>query len=274
MKGNFKSGIGAFVNAYVHHTLEDAMAGISRAGFRRVELLSTPGLAAGMLKDPVEIGKETVVKYLKICSKYGLLISGLYFYKGGSEHFNREKVVDKFEKLIDVAEQFNTRFIITDTDEVKNRDDEKSFYKYINTISDLAGSKGVKVCLDIHGEWCSSGKKASEIVKNTGNSNIGINYCTGNVIYYANVRPEEDIKHALPYIERIHLKDSCGIYKGYDFPPLGKGTVDFKNIFKAAEGFNGPMSVEVELSPGVNPLVEIDSAFKTSYDYLSDMGIS
>jgi sugar phosphate isomerase/epimerase len=267
------SKVGAFVNGYVNFNIEDAVEGISKAGFKYIELLSTPGLAKGLLQDPEEITAMDANKYLELCKSKGIKIFGLYYYKGGSKFFVKEKVIEKFNKLIDIAGLLDLKFIITDTDEVRTSEDEKSFYYYAKVISDYASSKDMRICLDIHGDWCNSGKKAIEIIRKVGHPSLGINYCTGNVIYYGNVRPEEDIKYALPYMFRMHIKDSCGVYKEYNFPALGEGDINFKKIYNLIEDFSGPVSVEVDFANKVRTLKGINEAFKKSYSFLKDMGI-
>ncbi|UCB45305.1 MAG: sugar phosphate isomerase/epimerase [Spirochaetota bacterium] len=268
-----KNRIGAFINAYVHHSIEDALKGISNAGFRNVELLSTPGLAKDLLPDPEQITQRDIDNYLTMCRKYELSINGIYYYKGGRKLFDYEAAVDRLKKMVDMAVKFGSPYVITDTDEVDSTDREKYFYRYIRETCDYAQSNAVIVCLDIHGDWCRSGKRAVEILRKVGHPQLGINYCTGNVIYYEGVRPEEDIEHALPYMRRIHIKDSSGIYRNYDFPALGEGTVNFRKIFNCLKGFQGPMNAELDFASSEKPLEEINEALKRSFVFLKGLDL-
>ena len=175
--------------------------------------------------------------------------------------------------MIEIADFLKIGYITTDTDEVTDILDEKEFYKYINDIGDIAFEFGIKICIDIHGRWFCNGKKASKIIKRINNPNIGINYCTGNSIYWSNIRPEEDIKYAIPYLFKVHIKDSSGIFQDYNFPALGEGTVDFSKIFNELKDFSGPYVVELELSNKRLPLSEINHAFKKSYNYLNNINL-
>ncbi len=129
----------------------------------------------------------------------------------------------------------------------------------------------MKICIDIHGNWFCNGKKASRIIKKINNLNVGINYCTGYAIYWGNSRPEEDIKYVIPYLFKVHMKDSSGIYQDYNFPALGKGTVAFQEIFNTLQEFRGPYIAELELSNKKEPLSDINHAFKKSYNYLINL---
>ena len=266
-----KNLLGAFVNSYVYYSIEDAIAGIANAGFKNLEVLSTPGLAPGLLPAPLNLTDNYLKRLKEIISRNKMGIVSWYYYKGGKDIFSKDKVITEFKKMIIIADHLHIKYITTDTDEIRDSQDEKDFYKYIRAIADIASEFKIKICIDIHGNWFCNGKKASRIIKKVNNSNVGINYCTGNTIYWGNSRPEEDIKYAIPYLFKIHLKDSSGIYKDYNFPILGTGTVDFPKILNMLKEFKGPYIAEMELSNKKIPLSNINHAFKKSYNYLINL---
>jgi L-ribulose-5-phosphate 3-epimerase len=268
-----KKIFGAFINSYVNYNIIDSIEGISKAGFKYLEILSTPGLAPGLLPNPLDFKEKDVEKFIKLLSDNKIKVFSWYYYKGGKNIFISGKVINQFRRMIEIADFLKIGYITTDTDEVTDVLDEKEFYKYINDIGDIAFEFGIKICVDIHGRWFCNGKKASKIIKKINNPNIGINYCTGNAIYYSNSRPEEDIKYAMPYLFKVHLKDSSGIFQDYNFPVLGEGTVNFSKIFNKLKDFLGPYVVELELSNKKMPLSEINHAFKKSYDYLDNINL-
>ena len=77
-------------------------------------------------------------------------------------HSNGLKI---FKKLIDVCFRLSSKFLITDTDYIDDGKKQKLFYKNIENVLDYAKSKGLTICLDIHGPWCCNGKTAASIVK-------------------------------------------------------------------------------------------------------------
>lgn len=260
---------GGFINSYIYHQLRDAIEGISQAGFKYLEILSTPGLAKGLLQSPIDIKYDDVEKLKSLITQNKVSIISWYYYKGGKEYFVNDKILSQFKRMLKIASILKIKYLTTDTDEVTDSFSEKEFYKYIDDIGDIANNFGIKICIDIHGKWICNGEKASKIIKKIKNPNIGINYCTGNTIYYSNSRPEEDIKYAIPYLFKVHLKDSSGIFQDYSFPALGEGKVDFYKIFSELKDFTGPYIVEIELSNKVVTLSQINSAFKKSSDFLS-----
>ena len=257
----------------MHYTLKDAVEGITGAGFRHLEILSTPGLAPGLLSSPLDLNNDDIEVLTRLLSINRMKIISWYYYKGGSKLFFKEKVLDEFKKMIMIADQLQIKYITTDTDEVRDEKDAKEFYKYISAIGDMASEFDIKICIDIHGHWFCNGEKASKIVRHINNPNVGINYCTGNTIYWGDTRPEEDIKYAIPYLFKIHLKDSSGIYQDYNFPALGQGTIDFHRIINVLEEFKGPYIAELELGNKKIPLSTINQAFKESYNYLNHLKI-
>jgi sugar phosphate isomerase/epimerase len=263
--------IGAFINSYVYYTVKDAIEGIANAGFRYLEILSTPGLAPGLLPAPLDFKNDDIGKLTELLSRNKIEIISWYYYKGGQDLFSKEKILDEFKRMIEIADSLNINYITTDTDEVRNEQDEKEFYKYINAIGNLAAEFKIKICVDIHGSWFCNGVKAGKIIKKVNNPNVGINYCTGNAIYWGNSRPEEDIKYVIPFLFKVHLKDSSGIFQDYNFPALGQGTVDFTKILSVLKEFKGPYIAELELSNKKTPLSDINRAFKKSYNYLNHL---
>lgn len=266
---NMDRKIGVVTSTYAHFGIEDAMAGISRVGFKFVELATIPNIIDHILPRPEEMQDINVAKILDMCEEYNLKIYCI----AAHERLMKEKAVYNFKKVIDIADLLDVRNITTGTGEVKTKDDKKRFFKEIKILGQYAANKDIIICLEIHGDWCKDGKVASEIVGMINHPNIKINYDTANVIFYGNKRPEEDIKFALPYIGFIHLKDKRGGYKVWDFPALGDGDINFDKIFKLIKDYSGPISVEVEFDGKKHTLNEVNDSVKRSYIFLKNYGI-
>jgi sugar phosphate isomerase/epimerase len=261
--------IGVVTSSFAHFDIEDAMAGISEARFKYIELATIPGVIDHIIPRPEEMKDKDVSKILNMCEKYKLEV----YCVAAHERLMKEDAVNNFKKVIDVADLLNVKYITTGTSEVKTSDDERRFYKDIKILGEYAAAKGVTICLEIHGDWCKNGKIASKIVKKINHSNIKINYDTANVIFYGDMRPEEDIKYAIPYIGFMHIKDKKGGYMVWDFPALGDGEIDFDKIFNLIKDYSGPISVEVEFDGKKHPLDEVNNALKRSYSFLKGYGM-
>jgi len=250
-------------NTYHTFSLEAALKGISRAGFRYLELACVRGWTEHfVLKGFTEADVENLKKK---CALYGLSMSSV----SGHSDLSKPEGFDNLKKAIDLAVLVGAKVVNTGT--VEKEDDLSIFYQYIPELGNYALIKGVKVGLEIHGDVLKNGQAAKEFMEKINHPGIGINYDTGNCIFYGDSRPEEDIFHCLPWIVHIHLKDKIGGYKVWNFPPLGEGTVDFKKIFSILREnkVDVPLSVEIEYSGSFDhPVSYVDECVKKSYDYL------
>jgi L-ribulose-5-phosphate 3-epimerase len=265
-----KKNIAVVTSTYPNYSGKEAIEGISKAGFKYIELASAPSYFEHIPRPEIELNKGIVDSVLKDCKEHGLTLQCV----AGHTRLMKEKGVETFKKVIDFANLAGVKFVTTDTGEVKDKDDEKKFYSDIREIGDYAKDNGITVCLEMHGGWCNSGKIGAEIIKTANHTNIKLNYDTGNVIFYGNVRPEEDLQYALPYMGHIHLKDDgTGKFQDWNFPALGEGVVDFVKIFEILKSFDGFGSVEIEFEGKEHTLEEINKAVKTSYDFLKKHGV-
>lgn len=263
-----KNKVGVVTSTYPKNNADEAMAGISKAGFSYVELASAPSYFEHILPKPEEAKKKDVEKVLEQCKSYGLELSCI----AGHTRLMTEGGKENFKTVLDYAEMAGVSFVTTDTGEVETEEDKKQFYEDMKEIAEYAASKNVTVCLEMHGTWCNNGKTGAEIIKTIDHPNVRLNYDTGNVSLYGGVRPEKDIKHALPYMAFLHLKENGGGLKEWNFPALGEGNNNWKKIFKFLKNYEGPISVEIEFDGEERTLDEINTAVKTSYDFLKTWG--
>jgi sugar phosphate isomerase/epimerase len=265
-----KNKIGVVTSTYPNYNAEEALRGISKAGFKYVELASAPSYFEHILPRPEErVDKESVDGVLNLVNKYGLTM----YCVAGHTRLMKENCVDNFKKVLDFAGLAGVKFVTTDTGEVKTKEDEKKFYSIIKELGDYAEDKGITVCLEMHGGWCNTGKIGAQIIKKAGHPNVKLNYDTANVVYFGGVRPEEDLKYALPVMGFVHLKDhGTGKLQEWNFPALGEGIIDFKKVFTLIKNYAGPISVEIEFDGKKRSLEEINKAVKKSYDFLKGFG--
>ncbi len=264
-----KNKFGVVTSTYPRFTLNEALEGISKAGFKYVELASSPGFFEHIVPRPEEAEKEDVFQLLKTCRDYGVELYCI----AGHTRLMKENGVKNFKKVIDYAEIAGVGFITTDTGEVRSDKDRNIFFKDISILAEYARPKNIIICLEMHGEWLSNGVTGAEIMKKLDLANVRLNYDTGNVMYYGGVRAEEDIKNALPYIGFMHLKERTEKPKEWDFPALGEGRLDFLRIFKLIEDYRGPISIEVEFDEKGRSLEETNAAVKRSYKFLKKLGV-
>ena len=150
-------------------------------------------------------------------------------------------------------------------------DQRRAFLTRFGPLADEAAAASIEICLETHGGLSSTGAKTAELIQAIGRPNVGINYDTANVIFYGDVRPEEDILSAAPYVTHLHLKDKAGSDHDWNFPAIGTGNVDFAKVFNALDevGFAGPVSVELEFQGEPwPPLAEVNAAMASSLAFI------
>ncbi|MFQ5836187.1 MAG: sugar phosphate isomerase/epimerase family protein [bacterium] len=253
--------ISCLTNAYHNFSLEDALKGISRAGFCYVELLAEPIRRQWVHPDmPLKPLKE---KLTKNCLKVSSL--------SAPSDFLQDEGRDYFKKCLELTKKLNARIINTPVGEPKNEKETKTMLKNLKNAASYAESLGMIMALEPHGDITSTGQKVLEIVNKLDSAAVKINYDTANVIFYGNVNPEDDLPLVVSQVAHLHIKDKRGGYKKWDFPALGKGRINFPAIFRILQlaHYQGPLSVEIEFAPGGSKnLKEIDEAVQESFVYL------
>jgi sugar phosphate isomerase/epimerase len=243
-KVGFTYTIGCSTNCYHGFDLETALHGIADAGFHYVELASVRDYTEHVMPERMnEHDKRMLRDQLK---DYGLSPMSI----SGHSDLSASKGVDDFKRRVDLAKWFGATVVNTGPGEVENPEGKKRFFNNMETIALYAAQAGVTVALETHGELMGSGRAAASVMERIDSPWVRINYDTGNVIFYGDVNPKEDISSAIPFLGHIHLKDKRGGKKVWDFPPLGMGEVDFPSIFSTLEEarYAGPISVEIEVS--------------------------
>jgi len=264
-----KNKVAVVTSTYPNYDADQAMEGISKAGFKYVDLATCPGYFEHITPRPEDMGEGDHKKVVDKVASYGLSLLSV----SGHTRMGKLDTVDNLKKVIDFASKVNVSYLITDTGEVKDKADEDKFYQDISILADYAQDKGVTICLEMHGPWCNTGEKGAVIIKKISHPHVKLNYDTSNVIFYGNVRPEQDIAAALPHMAYLHLKDNGSGKKGdWNFPALGEGILDFDTIFEKIKDYSGPIDVEIEFDGKEHSLEEINAAVAKSYDFLKGYG--
>lgn len=273
MRNEIAGAMGSYLH-FVDMGWEPTLKGIADAGFKHVELSASHEWKSFI---EVETIKPDDIKKLKdLLSKYNLNPISM------SAHCNlvSKDGLEAFKKRMDFATEMGTEVLITGTGLWYNEDDLDNFYKNVEEISEYAKRSDLLITLETHGcgpsgeSETASGKMYLPIIKHINKENIKICYDTANVIYYDNVRPEDDIHYIAEYIGYLHMKDKKGLRGVWNFPALGNGNTKFEIIFAALQrvNFTGPLSVEIELTPDTyhkhHDISEFNIAHIESYKFL------
>lgn len=259
-------------NTYHDFSLKEAIAGIKKAGFDYIELTATKGWTEHVFPT---MSLRDLYRIKDQLQEVGLQPISL----SGHTNLMDDQRLNDFIANIRLAAFFESQYIISSIGEAHLEDqaeaaDEQVAQNIKNLIPYLE-EYDLILGLENHGKHA-SGKHLKDIVELIDSERVVVNYDTANAIFYGDVDLAEDLKTAVDKIGHIHLKDKAGAQDEWNFPALGKGNLNFKEIFKilAAENNNSPLSIEIEFTEaGPSGLDEVNQAVQDSYDYLKEIGI-
>jgi L-ribulose-5-phosphate 3-epimerase len=267
----YKNRLGGHTNTYHTYSLEEALEGISAAGFRFVELTAVRGWTEHV---PLEADAKTLGGIQRMMNQLGLVAISL---SGHSDLTTRDGL-DLGLQALELCERLGIDIMNTAIGgHYSEQEDEEAFMGNIHGLADAAAARDIRLGIEIHGEITGSGKAARGVLQRINRDNVLINYDTANVEFYGGVKAVDDLPEALPKLVHCLLKDKRGEGRVWDFPAIGEGLVDFRRVLEILDrgGFKGPMSVEIEFDGKEwPPLAEVDRAMKTSYHTLASLGLS
>lgn len=256
-------------NSYHTYNLDEALEGIAGAGFKYVELSAVRGWTEHV---PLEATPADLREIKAKLDHWGLVPSSL---SGHSDLTTSAGVVDG-KKAVDLCEQFGLSIMCSAIGGHYSEDEDKgAFMTHIHDLADYASKRGVTLALEVHGDIMATGALSVPLIEEIGRENVKINYDTANCVFYGGVQAVDDIAKTVPYLAHVHLKDTRGGYREWDFPAIGEGHVDFGRILEILEenGYQGPYSVEIEFAGQWPPLEEVHRSMRVSYSTLSKLGL-
>ena len=156
-------------------------------------------------------------------------------------------VVSDFQPALEAANKIGVKVIFVSVHAGDH--DRNVIYERLRQIGENATPLGIKVCLETHLDLAHNGDIALETMQGVNHPNICINFDTGNVYYYNhNVTAVGELKKIINHVGAVHLKETNGAYRTWNFPALGEGVIDFKAVFQVLNdaGFYGPSAMELE----------------------------
>lgn len=274
-----KNAVSVSTNTYHGFSVDEALEGIARAGFKNVELTAVRGWTEHIMPDHDEAQLRHVEDKLRELGLSCIAVSG---------HCNltdAERLSD-FRVNMALAHRFGAKWIISSTGEAHFGKDERItddvLIENIRALVPDLEKYDLKLAIEVHGEY-GTGEKILKIVKGVGSDRVGINYDTANVVFYGGKIPNEEVQTCYEGVNFVHLKDKVGLDNGWNFPAVGSGDLDLLGFirFMQGKGYEGPLSIEIEFTADytMNPkkpgdLAICDKAVKDSFDFLHAHGIT
>lgn len=252
--------------SYHPFTLDDALNGISKAGYKYIELSALSDWMEDVMPD---------FSFRKICEvkeklkQHELECIAL---SGHCSLTDPERMND-FIINIKLASFLGAEVIITAVDEAHGPEGsgdsvEDNLPQTITYFGELCREYGLHLALETHGTKYATGNAIKELLEKVTSDNVSINYDASNVIFYSEIDPYEDLLKCNDKVGYMHLKDKRGDRHVWDFPALGDGYVDFSKLIPMVDP-KTTLSMEIQFTPeGPKTVAEVDDAIIRSYQYL------
>lgn len=157
------------------------------------------------------------------------------------------------KRRLDFAHRLGVPVAQAGAGEARDAVERRTLLRHLAAAGDYAATRGVVLALEIHPGLTVSGRAARALMDELDHPHVRINYDTGNVVFYTDLDPAQDVEEIAPFVAQVHLKDKgTRQQRAWDFVPIGHGVVNVPRIVEVlrAVGFRGPYSLELEL-PGV-----------------------
>jgi L-ribulose-5-phosphate 3-epimerase len=252
-------------NTYHGFSLDNAIKGIQEAGFRYIELASTPGYTEHVRWDMSDSELDEVKAKLKAANLECIAL-------GAHSNLMQPEGLYYFQQSIELARRLGCRTIITATGDAHDDhdviEDENKLIRILTPLVKQCEANGLTLTIETHGNNYATGAAVKSLVEKFDSSHIGINYDTANVIFYGDVMPYEDLEYSSGCVKFMHLKDKAGANQEWNFPAIGHGYLDLNRLLAIMRdsGCDAPISVEIEFtSKGPSSLEEVNEAVAKSY---------
>jgi L-ribulose-5-phosphate 3-epimerase len=258
-------------NTYHGFSLDEALVGASKAGFRYIELTAVAGYTEHVRSDMNDAELNEVKRKL---ATHGIECIGL----SGHSNLMDNEGTEVIAQNIDLAHRLNCKYFVTSTGEAHGDhdviEDEKVLVERLQPLVDKCQKYGLTFVIETHGNNYATGHVVKNLVQKVGSDAIGVNYDTGNVIIYGKTEPYDDLEQSADAVSYIHLKDKDGKPEEWNFPAIGRGKIDFTQVFNILErtGCEAPLSVEIEFTPaGPSGVEEVHEAVQYSYQTIQKL---
>jgi len=255
--------IACMTAGYSGQGLERVLEGIAKAGFQYVELIA----------DPNRTGVDDLTGAQLASLRRQLAAAGLFpISVAGHTDLIAPDGVAVFKRRMDLAAAIGARIVNTGSGHTETKEEEERFFAIMPQLIRYAERSGIVIAFETHGGLTGTGPDSRRTLERLGSPMCKVNYDTANVIYYRDVRPEQDIATIADQVVHVHLKDKLGGLLDYNFPALGEGTVDFGKVVDTLQGtgYLGPYSVEIEIEGERTPAQE-DALRKQLYGFVSGL---
>ena len=242
---------------------DTALDGIKAAGYKLTGMLTRTA------KEPF-IGSDATPEYLAELKKR-IAALGLAVNMGALRIKFEQPLAEQIKdarQQIDNGKTMGVEFLLTFG--ANSPAQYEDYYKLMQETSAYAQECGLKVVLKPHGGASGAAEEILRCLEKVKHPNFKIWFDAGNIIYYTDKDPLEQLKPIASQVTGFCAKD-CDKQNGSVWLEFGKGKVDFRAVFSELKraGFQGPVMVEC-CALGDTPEIVTANARK-SREYLENL---
>lgn len=228
---------------FAPYTLDQALEGLSAAGYRYCEIGAVKGWFEHI--DPDTASDKDIQHAADKLKETGLTLVSM----SGHTQLQTAEGKARFTRCLEIAAGLGAQIVNTFTGDATTEEEREAYFANVGDLCDYAKKLGLKIGMETDSNMLPTAKIGVEILDRINRPDtLGFNYDPGNVVYYTGADPLEDITYALPRMIHFHLKDKVGGQGIFNFPPPGEGNIDVRKLLQivADAGYTGPISAEVE----------------------------
>ncbi|HEV7216758.1 MAG TPA: sugar phosphate isomerase/epimerase family protein [Chloroflexota bacterium] len=229
--------LGCMNRPYVKFPFERSLEGIAAAGFREYVLLQRQEQAVLNAQTAPEEAK----RLQGIIEAHGLHLAMLPSsipLDGGEEAAYASGC-----RLVDLAAALSVPYLLEMGTKPENFDAYRSLMR---RLAPYAQEHGVTIAVKPHGGITTTGDDCLRVLQAVDHPAYRFCFDPGNLLHYANERPETHLAELAPYAVAMCIKDETGGLRGSVNVTPGDGDVDFPAVFRILRdaGFQGPCVIE------------------------------
>lgn len=254
------SGLGLNATSLMAHNRWEALPMAEAADLQGVEL--SAGRHAGAMVR-AEDDRERIREIQARLVKHGLRAMALGLHRDLSD----PEQLQEYLLLLEKAAALECPLVTTGVPDACR---EQDFASGLYRAAVRAQALGVTLCLENHGQRHGSGQSLLPLL----DIHLALRLCydTGNVLFYSDTTPEEDLPRCIHQVRHLHLKDKRGGKGLWCFPPPGEGEISFEKLL-SLPGWTQPLSavIEIEFTPEGVSLEETGRAVLAAAHHLRNL---
>jgi sugar phosphate isomerase/epimerase len=263
--------LGSMTLPYARWTLDRALEGVARAGFRHVGLLQAHGDGPILPERPTSADLASLRRKVE---RHNLTPAVKFAQRAtGDPAAALRTDVDTIAELgipylLHIPISPGPKFADERIGEMVWFTRVEAWFRMIDPAIRRAERRGVTILFKPHGGIAGTGEDLAALVERIGSPAVRVAYDPGNVVYYEGVRPEPDIVGVADLVRALIIKDHRGGQAVVDFPTPGDGDIDHVAIFRTLHHANFTGPVLIERIDGLDSPAATDHALARGRSYL------